>query len=66
MWETVTSSDVPLKDGKVCLTGDNFAELSGRKDITSQSLRVAQNRYLLQRAYKNGKSDDGYMSGKLF
>jgi len=62
----VTGNEIPLEDGRMILTGDNFAKLSGRKDITSKTLRTAQNRYLLHRAYRNGKSDEMYMDGKLF
>ena len=37
--------------GEVCLTGANFAALSGREEMTEDRLRTGQNRYLWHRAY---------------
>jgi hypothetical protein len=36
---------------KVWLTIANFAQLSGREEMTENRLRTGQNRYLLHRAY---------------
>lgn len=36
---------------KVWLTSANFAQLSGREEMTENRLRTGQNRYLLHRAY---------------
>ena len=37
----------------VRLTSANFAELSGRVEMTENRLRVSQNRYLLHRKYSS-------------
>ncbi|KAH8685908.1 hypothetical protein BGZ60DRAFT_103701 [Tricladium varicosporioides] len=41
------------------LTPQNFAELSGRKEMTENRLRTSQNRFLLHRAYTEGLIDYG-------
>lgn len=43
--------DDPEKKETARLTSKNFAELSGRDEITWKRLRTAQNRYLLHKAY---------------
>jgi hypothetical protein len=35
----------------VRMTSANFAQLSGREEMTQNRLRTAQNRYLMRRAY---------------
>lgn len=50
---------------EVQLTGDNFAVVSGRDDLTAKKLRTAQNRYLLYRDYVEEKVDDKSHDGKM-
>lgn len=74
VWRVLIKSDPPgLYDvrgrsdiGGAVLTGDNFAELSGMKEISQNHLRTGQNRYLLHRAYTEGRDDSMYMTGGLF
>jgi hypothetical protein len=40
-----------LKKGQVRLTAQNFAELSGREEMSENRLRTGQNRFLLHRSY---------------
>jgi hypothetical protein len=40
-----------LKWGRVRLTAQNFAELSGREEMSENRLRTGQNRFLLHRSY---------------
>jgi hypothetical protein len=59
------SFDVGVEGGAE-LTGDNFARLSGREEMSKNRLRTGQNRYLLHRAYTEDRSDATYMQGKVF
>lgn len=38
------------------LTATNFAELSGREEMTENRLRTGQNRYLLHRSYTEDRN----------
>ena len=50
---------------KVQLTGSNFAELSGRQEMTENRLKTGQNRYLLHRSYTQGGKDDSFWRGEV-
>jgi len=39
------------KEGQLRLTARNFAELSGREEMSEDRLRTGQNRFLLHRSY---------------
>jgi hypothetical protein len=47
------------------LTGSNFAELSGREEMTENRLKTGQNRFLLHRSYTEGRQDEGCWAGGL-
>jgi hypothetical protein len=62
VWKFLTKSEPPRtailaekREGEegenIALTSGNFAQLSGREDITENRLRTSQNRYLLHRKY---------------
>jgi hypothetical protein len=40
------------------LTATNFAELSGREEMTENRLRTGQNRYLLHRSYMEDRNSE--------
>lgn len=50
---------------KRMLTGSNFAELSGRKEMTENRLKTGQNRFLLHRSYTEGRNDEGCWAGGI-
>jgi hypothetical protein len=54
------------EEAAMVLTCDNFAELSGREEMSENRLRTSQNLYLLYRAYTEGRDDSKYMEGGLF
>lgn len=39
------------KAGRVNLTAQNFAKLSGREEMSENKLRTGQNRFLMHRSY---------------
>lgn len=41
------------------LTASNFAEMSGRKEMSENRLRTGQNRFLMHRSYTEGKHEKG-------
>lgn len=76
VWKLLMKTDAPSvpliatqKEGgmleRVGLTGRNFAELSGRKEMTENRLMTGQNRYLLHKSYTRGGKDDEFWSGGL-
>jgi hypothetical protein len=75
VWRVLMKNDPPglsttedSEEGmhKVVLTAKNFAELSGKKEMTENRLKTSQNRYLLHRAYTEDRSDKKYLNGGVF
>lgn len=50
VWRFLMRSDPPAKGGRV-LTVANFAEMSGREEMSENRLRTSQNRLLLYKNY---------------
>jgi hypothetical protein len=75
VWRVLMKNDPPglsttedSEEGmhKVVLTAKNFAELSGKEEMTENRLKTSQNRYLLHRAYTEDRSDKKYLNGGVF
>ena len=47
-----------VEDEETRLTAANFAELSGRPEMTENRLKTGQNRFLLHRTYANEARDE--------
>jgi len=53
-------------EGKVDLTPENFAALSGLEEMSEKRLRIAQNRFLLHRSYSEECAKELYCgAGRL-
>ena len=50
---------------KKSLTASNFAEMTGRSEMSENRLKTGQNRFLLHRSYTEGTHDEGYWAGGL-
>jgi hypothetical protein len=46
------------------LTGQNFAQLSRREDMTENRLRTGQNRFLLYRSYTEESTENIFQQAK--
>lgn len=47
------------------LTASNFADMSGKSEISENKLRTSQNRFLLHRSYIEGKDFECCCAGRL-
>jgi len=64
VWRFLMKFDPPAGKG-YSLTAANFAELSGRKEISEKRLRTSQNRFLLYQSVYGGEDGGRDLDGSL-